>query len=117
MKAVKILALAVLMVVMVVPFAGAQTITWNSSFTVVNLGTADATVDVTFYNEAGTAYHPDPLVPGTPDITNPFVLAPGASQIMSWPLPAPTCLTAATRSFSRPISRSWPSPTWLAPMG
>jgi hypothetical protein len=82
MKAVKILALAVLMVVMVVPFAGAQTITWNSSFTVVNLGTADATVDVTFYNEAGTAYHPDPLVPGTPDITNPFVLGPGASQII-----------------------------------
>lgn len=82
MKALKILALAVLMVVMVVPFAGAQTITWNSSFTVVNLGTADATVDVTFYDEAGASYHPEPLVPGTPPLNNPFVLAPGGSQIV-----------------------------------
>lgn len=82
MKTLKILALAVLMVVMVVPFASAQTITWNSSFTVVNLGTASATVDVTFYAEDGTAYHPDPLVPGTTDITNPFVLGAGNSQII-----------------------------------
>jgi hypothetical protein len=82
MKALKILALAVLMVVMVVPFAGAQTITWNSSFTVVNLGTADATVDVTFYNEAGASFHPDPLVPGGTPLPNPFVLAPGGSTIV-----------------------------------
>jgi hypothetical protein len=82
MKALKILALAVLMVVMVVPFAGAQTITWNSSFTVVNLGTADATVDVTFYNEAGASFHPDPLVPGATPLPNPFVQAPGTSTIV-----------------------------------
>ncbi len=82
MKALKILALAVLMVVMVVPFAGAQTITWNSSFTVVNLGTSTATVDVTFYDELGTAYHPEPLVPGTTPLDNPFTLAPGGSQIV-----------------------------------
>jgi len=48
----------------------------NSSFTVQNLGTATATVSVTFYNEAGTAYTPTPLNAGKP---NPFTLAPGES--------------------------------------
>lgn len=48
----------------------------NSSFTVQNLGTATATVTVTFYDEAGTAYTPDPLNAGK---SNPFTLDPGAS--------------------------------------
>jgi hypothetical protein len=82
MKALKVFALAMLMVLVAVPFAGAQTITWNSSFTVVNLGSTDATVTATFYDEAGMDYTPNPLVPGTPDITNPFVLGPGGSQII-----------------------------------
>jgi len=80
MKALKVFALAMLMVLVAVPFAGAQTITWNSSFTVVNLGSADATVTATFYDEAGLDYTPNPLVPGSVD--NPFTLAPGGSQII-----------------------------------
>jgi len=80
MKAVKVFALAVLMVLVAVPFASAQTITWNSSFTVVNLGTADATVTATFYDETGADFTPNPLVPGTVPINNPFTLVPGGSQ-------------------------------------
>jgi hypothetical protein len=80
MKALKVFALAMLMLLVAVPFAGAQTITWNSSFTVVNLGSADATVTATFYDEAGTDFTPNPLVPGSVD--NPFTLGPGASQII-----------------------------------
>jgi len=82
MKAFKVLALAVLMVMVAVPFASAQTITWNSSFTVVNLGSADATVTATFYDETGASFTPNPLVPGTTPINNPFSLAPGGSQII-----------------------------------
>jgi hypothetical protein len=80
MKALKIFSLAMLMVLVAVPFAGAQTITWNSSFTVVNLGTTDATVTAMFYDEAGTEYVPNPLVPGSLD--NPFMLGPGGSAIV-----------------------------------
>jgi hypothetical protein len=80
MKALKIFSLAMLMVLVAVPFAGAQTITWNSSFTVVNLGTTDATVTAMFYDEAGTEYVPNPLVPGALD--NPFMLGPGGSEIV-----------------------------------
>jgi len=80
MKALKIFSLAMLMVLVAVPFAGAQTITWNSSFTVVNLGSADATVTAMFYDEAGTEYVPNPLVPGSLD--NPFMLGPGGSAII-----------------------------------
>ena len=47
----------------------------NSSFSIQNLGTADATVTVTFYAEDGTAYTPTVLNLGQP---NPFTLAPGA---------------------------------------
>jgi hypothetical protein len=82
MKALKVFALAMLLVLVAVPFAGAQTITWNSSFTVVNLGSTDATVTATFYDETGADYTPNPLVPGTPDIPNPFTLGPGGSQII-----------------------------------
>jgi hypothetical protein len=49
-KALKGFALAMLLVLVAVPFIGAQTVTWKSSFTVVNLGRATATVTVTFYN-------------------------------------------------------------------
>jgi len=82
MKAFKVLVLSVLLVLVAVPFASAQTITWNSSFTVVNLGTADAQVTVTFYGEDGTDYQFTPLVPGATPVTNPFTLGPGGSQII-----------------------------------
>jgi hypothetical protein len=68
-----------MMVLVAVPLVGAQ-VTWDSSFTVVNLGTSDATVTVTFYDESGMAYAPDPLVPG--DVDNPFILPAGGSQII-----------------------------------
>jgi len=48
----------------------------NSSFTVQNVGDGQAAVLVTFYNENGVAYTPDPLNAGKP---NPFTLDPGAS--------------------------------------
>jgi hypothetical protein len=57
-----------------VPFAGAQD--WNSSFNVVNMGTGEAWVTVTFYEEDGTAHVPDPLNGG---MTNPFTLTAGTS--------------------------------------
>jgi len=47
----------------------------NSSFSIQNLGTADATVAVTFYEEDGTAHTPTTLDSVT---TNPFTLAAGA---------------------------------------
>jgi len=81
MKALKVLALAMLMVMVAVPFAGAQTITWNSSFTVVNLGSADAAVTVAFYDEAGAEYIPNPLDAGG-TLPNPFTLGPGGSMII-----------------------------------
>ena len=64
MKALKVLAVTALLVLVAVPLVGAQ-VTWDSSFTVVNLGTADATVTVTFYDEAGVPYTPNPLIPGS----------------------------------------------------
>jgi hypothetical protein len=79
MKTMKILALSALMVLVAVPFASAQ-IVWDSSFTVVNLSTTDATVSVTFYDDTGMEYTPDPLVPG--EVTNPFTLPAGGSQII-----------------------------------
>ncbi len=79
MKLLKVVVLSVLMVLVAVPLVGAQ-ITWDSSFTVVNLGTSDATVSVTFYAEDGTSYAPDPLIPN--EVSNPFTLSPGGSQII-----------------------------------
>jgi len=90
MKSLKVFALVVLMLVVAVPMASAQ-ITWNSSFTVVNLGTSDATVTVTFYCPSDNpgcmpggadSLTPDPLVPGATPLPNPFTLAAGANTIV-----------------------------------
>lgn len=78
----KVLALVALVMLAIVPLASAQVGTWDSSFTVVNLGTADATVDVTFYDDAGTSYHPSILNVSKP---NPFTLAAGSSFIVYLP--------------------------------
>jgi len=78
MKAVKVLLVALMLVLVAVPVVGAQGGgNWDSSFTVINLGTADATVTVTFYDEAGAAVTPTDLGGGT---TNPFTVAAGASK-------------------------------------
>lgn len=77
MKTLKILALGLLMVLVAVPMVGAQT--WDSSFNVVNLGTTDAEVSVTFYNEAGAAYAPTILYTSGGSVTNPFMLGVGTS--------------------------------------
>ena len=83
MKALKVWALAVLLVLGAVPFIGAQSVTWYSSFTVVSLSTVEeAHVTVIFYDETGSPVAPNPLVPGDPPIPNPFTLAPGASRII-----------------------------------
>lgn len=78
MKAVKVLLVALMLVLVAVPVVGAQGGgNWDSSFTVINLGTGDATVTVTFYDEAGNPVTPSDLGGGT---TNPFVVAAGASK-------------------------------------
>ena len=76
MKSLKVLVLAVLMVLVAVPLASAQVGAWSSSFNVVNMGTADATVTVTFYTTAGVASTPNPLNGSQP---NPFTLSGGES--------------------------------------
>jgi hypothetical protein len=48
----------------------------NSSFIIQNVGSGQATVVVTFYDEAGNGITPNPLNSGKP---NPFTLDPGAS--------------------------------------
>jgi len=78
----KVLALVALVMLSIVPLASAQVGTWDSSFTVVNLGTADANVDITFYDEAGTSYHPGTL---NDDRSNPFVLQAGKSAVIYLP--------------------------------
>lgn len=74
----KFLVLAMLLVLVAVPMVGAQGGgSWDSSFTVINLGTGEATVTVTFYTEAGVAVTPTDLGGGT---ANPFALAAGSSK-------------------------------------
>ncbi|MBU0703059.1 MAG: hypothetical protein KKC18_04260 [Chloroflexi bacterium] len=51
----------------------------NSSFTVQNVGTETATVQVTFYDDNGTEYNPTPLDSLASPTPNPFTLAQGAS--------------------------------------
>lgn len=82
MKALKVLVLVGLMALVAVPLAGAQVGTWDSSFTVVNMGTSQATVQVTFYDETGAATTPADLGGG---LSNPFPLAGGASQVVYVP--------------------------------
>jgi len=81
MRTLKVLVIALLALLVVVPVVGAQGGgVWDASFTVVNLGTASATVTVDFYDETGT--HPTVTQLGTSGgmITNPFTLAAGSSQ-------------------------------------
>jgi hypothetical protein len=84
MKAVKFLALVLLLAVVAVVPALADFGTTVSSVTVQNTGTDVATVTFTFYDEAGTAYTPDPL---TSDglVTNPFSLDVGESYELYMP--------------------------------
>jgi len=80
MKALKILTLVLLVAMVTTSLVAAQGGgTWDSSFTVVNLGTATATVSITFYAENGTAYTPSSLGTSTGTISNPFSLAAGSS--------------------------------------
>jgi hypothetical protein len=76
-KTLGTLVLVAAMLAVMVPVAFAQLGDCdNSSFSIQNLGTAQATVTVTFYNEAGASFVPTPLDgSGT---TNPFALDAGA---------------------------------------
>jgi len=84
MKAVKFIALVLLLAVVAVVPALADFGTTVSSVTVQNTGTDTATVTFTFYDEAGVAYTPDPL---TSDglVANPFPLAVGESYELYMP--------------------------------
>jgi hypothetical protein len=77
MKYVAILIVLVVLAVAVVPVSAQLGDTDTSSFTVQNVSDGVATVTITFYNEAGTAFTPTNLG-GT--ITNPFDLVVGASK-------------------------------------
>ncbi len=80
MKALKVLTLVLVVVVMTTSLVAAQGGgAWDSSFTVVNLGTTTATVSVTFYDEAGASSQPPSLGTSTGPISNPFSLNAGAS--------------------------------------
>lgn len=80
MKTLKVLALVFLVAVLTTSLVAAQGGgAWDSSFTVVNLGTATATVSVTFYDESGNPYTPSSLGTSTGAISNPFSLNAGAS--------------------------------------
>jgi len=89
MRMLKVLALGLLVALTLVPMAGAQGGTWVSSFNVINLSNDEATVEITFYDEAGEDYTPACLGwSGTPahcDLTNPFTLAGGAKKEINLP--------------------------------
>ncbi len=87
MKTVKILVLVALVTLLAVPSAGAQLVgKWDSSFTVVNFGTAAASVTVTFYDDSGNEYIPAVLDAATPTPTpNPFTLPAGRSYVVYLP--------------------------------
>jgi len=55
----------------------------NSIFLIQNLGTAAASVQVTFYNENGQPIQPgqlNPIAANSASLTNPFTLSPGAGH-------------------------------------
>ncbi len=87
MKGIKALVLVLLVVLVAVPLAAAQGGgVWDSSFTIINLGSADATVHVTFYDENGNEYNPTDLGGGT---SNDFTLPAGESkEILVFLIPA-----------------------------
>ncbi|MGQ9599815.1 MAG: hypothetical protein ACUVWZ_10405 [Anaerolineae bacterium] len=78
----KLAFLVILALIAAVPAYAQLGETDNSSFVIQNLGTTTATISVTFYDEAGTEYTPNPLRTGVP---NPFPLAPGAKQEIYMP--------------------------------
>lgn len=83
MKALKLALLALGILALAVPMAGAQVGTWDSSFNVINLDTTgSASVEVTFYDESGSTL-PVTCLRGAPsscELDNPFTLAPGAKE-------------------------------------
>jgi hypothetical protein len=84
MKAVKVLALVLLLAAVAVVPALADFGTTVSSVTVQNTGADVATVTFTFYDEGGTAYTPDPLTTDG-SVSNPFILAVGESYELYMP--------------------------------
>jgi len=78
----KLAILIILAMMLTVPAYAQLGDTDNSSFTIQNLGTAVATVTVTFYSEAGVASTPNPILTG---VSNPFTLASGAKQEIHMP--------------------------------
>jgi hypothetical protein len=89
----KLSILILLALVVTVPAYAQLGDTDNSSFVIQNLGAADATVTVTFYDEGGADTTPNPLLPGADgtcgtgdDVANPFVLASAAKQDVYMPV-------------------------------
>jgi len=81
MKKTAFFTLVVVLVLMmgVLPASAQLGDTDNSSFTVQNVGTGTATVQVTFYDESGASYEPTPLDSLASPTPNPFTLAPDES--------------------------------------
>jgi hypothetical protein len=76
------LSIALVLIVGVIPASAQLGDTDNSSFTVQNVGTGVATVQVTFYQEDGTPVQPTTLNSGK---SNPFTLNPGDSFEVNLP--------------------------------
>jgi hypothetical protein len=73
-KALSIIIALIMLFVAAVPASAQLGDTDTSSITIQNISGATATVQVTFINEAGTSYTPNPLR-DTPALANPFTLA------------------------------------------
>ncbi len=86
MKYLKLFSLILVFVMIAMSVSPAQAQlggSQKSSFTVQNMGSAPASVQVTFYDANGVATTPNPLIPanGTnPAVPNPFSLAAGSSK-------------------------------------
>ena len=109
MKMLKVVVLGVLVLAIAVPLAGAQVGTWDSSISIINLGGASATVEVTFFDAIGAS----PTVTclrGTPgpscQLTNPFSLAAGAKEEIYLPAVSqlPNGRYSAVVSADQPIA-------------
>jgi hypothetical protein len=89
----KLAVLVILAMVVAVPAYAQLGDVDNSSFVIQNLGTMEASVTVTFYDELGAAVTPNPILPGTSGtcadadaLPNPFPLgANGAKQEIYMP--------------------------------
>lgn len=117
MKTLKILALGVLMLLVAVPMVGAQT--WDSSFNIVNLGTTEAEVSVTFHEMDGTAHMPTQLGTSTGLISNPFFLAVGTSvEVLPFQTPElPDGRYSVVISSDQQIAAIANLTTWIAGEG